>query len=95
MRSFFFFFSSFFFFFSFSFFFFFSSSSFLLLLLLPLRPAGCVAQVRGGYRLGVPPNCPEVVFDSLEKCWHSSARDRPDFIWLRAEFDHQASHLPS
>ena len=44
-----------------------------------------------GTRLERPENMPEDVYEICQKCWAEHPSERPDFFWLRAEFEDRAS----
>lgn len=46
-----------------------------------------LTQVQIGYRMPIPPDCPEPIYDMMKKCWHKDDQNRPTFEFLHNFFD--------
>ncbi|CAJ1084363.1 protein-tyrosine kinase 6b [Xyrichtys novacula] len=44
-------------------------------------------QVTGGYRMPIPPKCPEFIYQLMLKCWSANPDDRPSFRIVKSELD--------
>jgi len=45
--------------------------------------AETIAQVERGYRMPIPPNCPEPLYQIMENCWNKDPDKRPTFEYLQ------------
>ena len=45
--------------------------------------AETLAQVERGYRMPIPANCPEPLYQIMENCWHKDPDRRPTFEYLQ------------
>ena len=48
-------------------------------------------KVIAGFRPKPLDACPAEVYDTATKCWAAKPADRPDFFWLRGEFEDKAA----
>ena len=49
--------------------------------------AEVLAQVERGYRMPIPPGCPQPLYDIMLKCWNKVAEERPTFDFLQATLE--------
>ena len=49
--------------------------------------AETIAQVERGYRMPMPPNCPEPLYQIMVQCWNKEAEARPTFEYLQATLE--------
>jgi len=49
--------------------------------------AETLAQVERGYRMPMPPNCPEPLYDIMMQCWNKDPLARPTFEYLHSTLD--------
>lgn len=45
--------------------------------------AEVLQQVEHGYRMPIPPNCPQALYDIMLECWHKDPMKRPTFETLQ------------
>ena len=51
-----------------------------------IKRENCIhSQVKKGYRMNPPTNCPPPVYDVMRKCWEYESRKRPTFAELLIE----------
>lgn len=49
--------------------------------------------IEDGNRLAQPQKCPDVVYETMLRCWSWDAKDRPTFSWLDKHFDTEEEYL--
>lgn len=49
--------------------------------------AETIAQVERGYRMPIPPNCPEPLYEIMMQCWNKEADARPTFEYLQGTLE--------
>ncbi|GMS99770.1 hypothetical protein PENTCL1PPCAC_21945, partial [Pristionchus entomophagus] len=59
------------------------------------EPTAILPRLETGERMGRPDNCPDIVFDTMNKCWSKESSNRPTFTDLRLRLAKMLEESPS